>query len=234
MSRKHVDLLFILACATVAALVYSGAVRGGFVYDDARQIVRNDLILQPGNLGRALTSDVWAFKGAGAEGVWSNYWRPVFILWLVANRVAFGLDPTGWHVANLALHAAVTALSYLVLRRLGLAPPVAAGVSLVFAVHPAHVESVAWISGSPDLLYALALLASLWCVLALIERPKALSWVGALVSFALAAGAKESALVYPPIVFVTAYVLGTLDVGRAVRLRRAMFVALPFVAIAVA
>ncbi|MBK9061752.1 MAG: tetratricopeptide repeat protein [Acidobacteria bacterium] len=186
----------------MAIIVFYGAtLRGGFVYDDTRQIVRNPLVQDPGLLGRALVSDVWAFKGGG-EAV-SDYWRPTFVLWIAANARLFGLgSTTGWHAANILLHAGVTALGFALLRRWGLSPLLAGAVALLFAVHPAHAESVAWISGAPDLLMSLALLATLWFADALPERATAGTWAAALFSFALGLGAKEASFLFPVVVFV--------------------------------
>lgn len=219
--------------ALVAILVFYGAtLRGAFVYDDTRQIVRNPLVQSPELLGRALVSDVWAFKGGGGVAV-SDYWRPTFVLWIAANVRLFGVESTtGWHAASLLLHAAVTALAFALVRRWGLSPGLAGAIALLFAVHPAHAESVAWISGAPDLLMSLALLASLWFADALPESPTAQTWVPALFAFALALGAKEAAFLFPAVVFVA------LRRERGARKRppdawRAAVLASPFALIAV-
>ena len=95
-----IDFWWLLPALVLGVLVYINALGGEFVYDDLRQIVRNTLIQDGSQFWHALTSDVWAFKGDTGEP-WSNYWRPVFVLWLIGNYRAFGLDSTaGWHAAN--------------------------------------------------------------------------------------------------------------------------------------
>jgi tetratricopeptide (TPR) repeat protein len=224
------ELPWLLPAVVAAFLVFANALRGDFVYDDQRQIVRNTLIQDPALLGRALASDVWAFKGgAGAN---SNYWRPTFVAWLAANDRLFGLQSTvGWHLGNVLLHVLATALLFVVARRLGLAPPLAGAVALLFAVHPVHTESVAWISGVPDLLVAVALLAALALVLG--ARPARWRWPAALALYALALGAKEVALLVP----LGAGVAGALDPARetataAARWRRGLLAAAPFALLA--
>ena len=106
-----------------------------------------------------MTSDVWAFSVETAE-TRSNYWRPMFVLWLMVNYRFFGLIPAGWHVAAILLHGLVIVLSAETLRRLGVRPAVSAATLWTFAAHPVHVESVAWISGAPDLLVSAFLLGS--------------------------------------------------------------------------
>ena len=181
--------------------VYANAMRGEFVYDDNRQIARNALIQDNAHIGTALVSDVWAFKGGGAIAA-SNYWRPTFISWLIGNFRLFGLQPAGWHMTNLLLHLVTVMLGYCLARGLRLGKPIAAAIALVFAVHPAHVESVSWISGSPDLLLAPALLGSLLVVPSLVDSAGWRPWTAALGLYAVALGAKEVAMIFPAIVFV--------------------------------
>lgn len=189
-----------LFLAVLATAVFAGALDGVFVYDDQKQILENHLIRDPGRLGEALVSDVWAFKG-DREAAWSNYWRPTFVAWLAAGHRLFGVRSTfGWHAANLGLHAAVVVAAFLLLCRLRLPQALAAVVAAIFAVHPAHVESVAWISGSPDLLAALPQLLALLLLLPPEGQPSRARRLAALGLYALALGAKEISVVFPVLV----------------------------------
>ncbi|MEZ5312834.1 MAG: tetratricopeptide repeat protein [Thermoanaerobaculia bacterium] len=147
---------------TLAVAPFFGILHGEFVWDDVPQIRENGILRDAGRWSEAFTSDVWAFKGE-SDRPWSTYWRPLFVLWLALLYSLFGVASTlPWHAASLVLHAAVTWLVWKVACRAGLTPLSAAAVAAIFAVHPAHVESVAWISGAPDLLGALfSLLAAL-------------------------------------------------------------------------
>lgn len=222
-----------------ALLVFANTLGHGFVYDDHKQIVENHLIREPGRLGEALTSDVWAFKGERAEA-WSNYWRPAFVAWLALNDRLFALEPVGWHAANVLLHALVVALLGLALARLaqflGEAPSrLALGVALLFAVHPAHVESVAWVSGSPDLLAAAFLLGALLCQLAREGEPARWQQALGLGLFALALLSKEIAILFP-VLWAVAVALRARGRGESWpgTLARAARAALPLLALAVA
>lgn len=192
------ELRWLLPALLLAFVVFANSLQGEFVYDDQRQIVRNTLIQQPDLLWRALTSDVWAFMGGDAAA--SNYWRPTFVAYLALGVHGFGMDTFGWHLSNVLLHMLVTALAFALVRRLHASLPVAAAVALLFAVHPVHSESVAWISGVPDLLLAASLLGSLLLVSRLREQPGLLRLGLALLLYALALGAKEIALLFPLIV----------------------------------
>src|SRR4030095_8402329 len=74
-----------------------------------------------------------------------NYYRPMFMVWFLLNNQLFGLDPRGWHATTVLAHLLASLLCYgcafQLTRRFGLAF-ISAGL---FAVHPAHVESVAWV-----------------------------------------------------------------------------------------
>ncbi|MEM8964408.1 MAG: hypothetical protein AAGD38_23180 [Acidobacteriota bacterium] len=227
--RADLPVLILLAIAVFGA--FASSLGGDFVYDDQNQIVRNHLIQDPAFLGKALTSDVWAFKGE-KEAAWSNYWRPFFVLYLAVCFQLFELEPFGWHVVNLLLHLLVCALAYGVLRRFDIGRPLAAVIALLFAVHPVHVESVAWIAGAPDLLMAAPFLAALWLVTYRDWR----RWA-ALAFFALSLLAKEVAIVLPVVVALMVFLSEDDEDGRdeggvGSRLRHAALVAAPFFVVA--
>jgi protein O-mannosyl-transferase len=192
------NLKWILPLVLVVVVVFSNAASGEFVYDDNRQILRNPLIQDNSLIGKALTSDVWAFKGDGSIAA-SNYWRPTFTAWNILCFRLFGESPFGWHILNILLHAGLCVLGFFLLRRWDLSPIIAFSICLIFAVHPVHVESVTWIAGSPDLLFSLALLGSLWFAESYgkARKTKYLVVSGAL--FALALGAKEVGILCLPI-----------------------------------
>lgn len=222
--RRH-DLLAAAALALFAFAVFANSLGGDFVYDDTVQIVGNHLIRDHRYLGEALTSDVWAFKGERPVA-WSNYWRPTFVAWLIACHRLFGLASTlGWHLASVLLHALVTVLGYALLRRLGLLPAPAFAAALLFAVHPVHVESVAWISGSPDLLMSAGALGALLCLLG--RRAAAGAWLAAGALYLLALGAKEPAVVWPAIAGGVLWAAGRRRGDPAMR-RRALAATLTF------
>lgn len=195
-------ILAISALIVVNFILFSNSLTGEFVYDDTRQIVRNPLIQDPSLYGKALVSDVWAFKGDGTYTA-SNYWRPTFTAYHILNFRLFGLDPFGWHFLNLALHAVVCLLIFLLLLKWEASPGAAFSIALLFAVHPVHVESVAWISGSPDILFAASALASFWFADKWARSKRNfLSLIVALIFYGLALGSKEVALLCFPIYFL--------------------------------
>lgn len=194
------EIKWIIPLVLVCFVVFANSLGGEFVYDDTRQIVRNTLIQDNSFIWKALTSDVWAFKGDGTV-VASNYWRPTFTLWNIMCFRLFGMSPLGWHVANVVLHTGVSVVAFLLLRKWSFSATVSFVIALVFAVHPTRVESVAWIAGSPDLLFSLAFLGSLWFATSYRESRSAKHLAPAILLYAVALGAKEIGIVCLPIYY---------------------------------
>ncbi len=199
--RPRSWVLATIGLLLVTTLVYWRTLDGEFVYDDRSQIVENHLIQNPSLFWEAMTSDVWAFKGPAREKAWSNYWRPTFVTWLIANYTIFGLNPAGWHASAIMLHLMVI-LSLMYLFKIygfSLFPSLAG--STFFALHPTQVESVAWISGAHT---PLATLFMIWVVILL--RPQnnlsLKTKVAALLCMVLALTAKEIAILLPVLVGV--------------------------------
>jgi tetratricopeptide (TPR) repeat protein len=148
----------LLAAAALAALavgVYSPIRQHEFLnYDDDIYITANPGVA----LGWSREGVAWAFTTfQGAN------WFPLTRLSWMLDHELHGLDPAGFHGTSLALHALSTALLFLALARMSGSPARSAFVAAIFAVHPLHVESVAWASARKDtlsgLFFALALLA---------------------------------------------------------------------------
>ena len=142
----------LLGAVTLA--VYWLTVRCNFLnLDDTSYFTANFHVqtgLKPANF-------VWAFTTRHASN-----WHPLTWLSLMLDEELFGKSPFGPHLTNLLLHAANTALLFLLLRRLTAATWRSAVVAALFALHPLHVESVAWISERKDVLSTFFGLLSLW------------------------------------------------------------------------
>ncbi len=123
----------------------AGALANGFVYDDGLQILENPFVLNPALWSRIFTGSVMSFQGSHMD-----FYRPlqIFAYWLV-YRVA-GPNPSAFHLLNLLLYAATVWLIFRLGREL-LENHLAAFVgATLWALHPLHVEAVAWISALPD------------------------------------------------------------------------------------
>lgn len=208
------EIRWLIPILLVAILVFANSLGGEFTYDDNRQIERNPLIQDASLYGKALTSDVWAFKGDGNLTA-SNYYRPTFVAWLILNFAVFGSNPFGWHLLNILLHTGACAMAFLLLRRWNVPPILAFAITLIYGVHPIHTESVAWISGSPDLLFSLTLLSSFWFAENIAQKyafkdaknkkeivNTSLDLLFSLLLFSLALGSKEVGMLCFPLFFL--------------------------------
>jgi tetratricopeptide (TPR) repeat protein len=221
--------LFLLIAATV--IVYANSLGGDFLYDDLKQIVANPQLRSWGNILHAFVSDVWDFQRGTSTDVSLPYYRPLFTIYLTLGFKLFGLWTPGWHLLNLAVHAGATLAVYFLLRRLSGNGQMAALAAAIFGLHPAHVESVAWISGIPDPLAALFFVPSLLCYLRFREEERR-RWLAASVfAFALSALCKETALALPLIIAV--YELARKQPSLSARIKAAAGGLIPFALVAV-
>ena len=196
-SRSGLPVGGLVAVALAALLVYLSALDGDFVWDDRILIVDNASLQSWTDLGPALTRD---FFHRHEEQVPYGYYRPVVTLSYVLDAQLWGLEPRGFHLTNLLLHATNCVLVALLLARCGVGRGASMGGALLFAVHPIHTENVAWISGRTDLM------AFLWTAAAFLlhsargRRPRtsAALRVLAVTAFALALLSKEMSLVLVP------------------------------------
>jgi hypothetical protein len=217
--------LLITACAYLQTTFFE------FAYDDLPQIVYNPRIKSWDLALGYFTSDVWAQVGGLPV-----YYRPVFMLWLRANHALFGLNPVYWHLATLALHLLCCLLLYFFVCRLTEDRWIAVVTVLLFGLHPAHVEGVAWISGATEPLLASLLLGCLLCYLKHRDfgDTKMDSWQAASLLLAfLAILAKETALVIPFLIFSYEWIFGKRETSQGARLLLAVRTATPYALILV-
>jgi protein O-mannosyl-transferase len=180
-------------------LAYSGTLWFHFVYDDRGQILANAQVHYWRYLPHYFTERVWSFAYPNILG---NYYRPVFLLFLLVNYKIFGPYPAGWHLVSVAAHVAVTFLVYRLAWRLLRDRKTALVAALVFGLTPVHIESVAWVSGVTDPLLALFLLPSfLWYLNARQPGNHRRWWLaGSLAFYGLAMLSKETALILPMLI----------------------------------
>jgi hypothetical protein len=127
---------------------------------------------------------------------------PLTVFSFALERFFWGLDARVSHSINFLLHLWVVALVFFVGRRLGLSLMAAYVAALLFALHPMHVEAVAWVTARKDLLYSIFFLASLYFYLCFLEHGKAKHYIWTLLSAVFSILAKPMALSLPLILFL--------------------------------
>lgn len=160
-SSTRSTVLGVAAIAALTLAAYAPAIRGGFVWDDDAYVTENRALRSLDGL-RAIWLDVRATPQYYPL-VHSTFWAE-YHLW--------GRNPLGYHIVNVAMHAAGAVLLWLVLRRLSV--PGAFFAAAIFAVHPVHVESVAWVTERKNVLSGVFYFASLLAYLrfARVDRPR--------------------------------------------------------------
>ena len=199
----------------VTFLGYLGTLRYDFVYDDVHVIVENGSVHSWRFLPRYFTEHLWFF-----EPGMTNYYRPIFLVWLVLNHTLFGLNPIGYHLTTVLAHVTVTLLVFHLTRRLTGDQATAAIAALLFGLHPAHIEGVAWVSGVSETLLAIFFIGSFLCYLRYrdLDAGRGKLWlVAALVLAALAVFEKETGIVLPMMIFAYELIFDAGRKGRAIR-----------------
>jgi protein O-mannosyl-transferase len=159
-SRSPWFVCLLLAVATLS--VYWPVARHDFVNYDDGDYVTGNLHVQSGlNWENVL----WAFGTGHASN-----WHPLTWLSHMLDCQLFGMNPGAQHLVNLGFHIVNTLLCFLLLRHMTGAHGRSAVVAALFALHPLHVESVAWISERKDVLSTLFLLLTLWAYVCFVEN----------------------------------------------------------------
>lgn len=151
-----------IAVCALAVLLYVNVLPNTFFFDDWQQIVENPFLRQSDGLRKIFTTSVWEFRGSEAA---SNLYRPLMLAAFLLVFQLFGLNPGAYHALSVLVHAGVCLLVYAVIARLSGRPLVAGAAALLFAAHPVHTQTVAWISAYPDLLCTFFSLLAVWLYL---------------------------------------------------------------------
>ena len=146
--------LLCLALGLITLAVFAPALTHDFlVYDDQVYVTENAHV----QAGLTWQGVEWAFRSYAASN-----WHPVTWLSHMLDCQLYGLKPAGHHLTNVLLHAANTLLLFLVLSRMTGAAWRSACVAALFAWHPLHVESVAWVAERKDVLVTFFWMLTLW------------------------------------------------------------------------
>lgn len=198
------DSLWPIAALLLATLIaYLPAWHGGPLWDDEAHLTREALRSWDG-LRR-----IWFDLGATQQ-----YYPVVHSAFWLQHRL-WGDATLGYHIVNIALHALSAGLLAVLLKRLEV--PGAALAGVIFALHPVHVESVAWLTELKNTLSGFFVLSAFLVYLRFDERRDARRYGAALLLFVLALLSKSVTAVLPPALLVVFWwKRGTLDFRRDV------------------
>jgi tetratricopeptide (TPR) repeat protein len=209
--------------------LYWPATRYDFIgLDDTEHVTENPHV--QGGLSWAGVK--WAFGNTEQAGTWAP------LLWL-SHQLAcqiFGLNPWGHHLINILLHAANTALVFLVFRRMTGATWRSLVVAALFGLHPLRVESVVWVTERKDVLSTLFWMLTLWMYAKYVEaaevrNSKSSKWYNAaLAMFVLGLMSKAMLVTLPCVLLLLDY--WPLERFKSNRVRRLLVEKIPFFGLA--
>jgi tetratricopeptide (TPR) repeat protein len=199
--RSKLAICLMLAVITFA--VYLPVLQCQFVnYDDNVFVTANP------HLRNGLTWEAveWSFAaGLIYSSPNVDYWRPLSFLSHALDIQLFGLHPAGHHLMSLVIHVAATLALFLVLNSMTGALWRSAFVAAVFAIHPLHVESVAWIAERKDVLSGLFFILTLGAYTGYCQNPSVSRYLLVLGLFALALMSKPVAVTLPFVLLLLDY-----------------------------
>jgi tetratricopeptide (TPR) repeat protein len=195
---SHWKFIAVCAClAVVTCVVFAQTFHFDFVnYDDPTYVYQNTRITS----GINLSNVAWAFTHVHSEN-----WHPLTTITHMLDCQVHGLN-AGWHhFTNVLLHFLAVVLLFVALERMTSALWRSAFVSAVFAVHPLHVESVAWIAERKDVLSALFFMLTLLAYLRYTRAPSIGRYLTVAIVFALGLMSKPMLVTLPFVLLLLDY-----------------------------
>src|SRR5437762_4869514 len=189
-------LTICLFLAAITWLVFGQTLNHEFVnYDDEIYVYENAKV----TAGLSLQNAFWAFTHTVC-----NNWHPLTIISHMLDCQLYGQRPAGHHFTNVLLHTVAVVLLFLVLQQMTGALWQSAFVAAVFAIHPLHVESVAWVAERKDVLSGVFFMLTLLAYIRYARAPS--TWRYLIVTFVFALG-----LMSKPMLVTVPFVLLLLD-----------------------
>jgi tetratricopeptide (TPR) repeat protein len=193
--RREALIVLVLVLAT--AIAYAPVLLNDFVNFDDALYVRDNPSVRAGLTARSVR---WAWTALHA-----GYYQPLTWMSFQLDTQLFGTAPWGYHLTNLLWHVANVVLLFGLLRRLTGALWRSAAVAALFAVHPLHVESVAWVTERKDVLSTFFALLTIWAYQAYAVRRAPGWYLCALVALALGLMAKPMLVTLPCVLLLLDY-----------------------------
>ena len=194
---KYCSFWICLALVLITAVVFYQVCTYDFVdYDDQVYVYENPNI----QTDFTLKAIKWAFSANR-----SSNWHPLTWLSHMLDWQLFGLAAGGHHCTNLVFHIANTLLLFIVLKQMTHRIWPSAFVAALFALHPLHVESIAWVSERKDVLSTFFWMLTMWAYFRFVGRPKISSYLLVVIFFALGLTAKPMLVTLPFVLLLLDY-----------------------------
>ncbi len=192
MKRESNKLYVISICVALVLatiIAYEPVRHNDFVgYDDPKYITKNPNV--SGGITRQ--SVIWAFTKS-----YSANWHPLTWLSHMLDCEIYGLNPLGHHITNVLIHTANSVLLFWVLRKMTGTIWPGAFIAAIFALHPVHVESVAWAAERKDVLSSLFWMLTMLAYVRYAEQPNLKRYVLVLSAFLMGLMSKPMVVTLP-------------------------------------
>jgi len=195
-TSKEQILIVCILLAAVTLAVYWQVRHFDFVFDDVAYVTENNHLRS----GITAESVRWAFSTK-----YFGLWNPLIWLSLMLDYQLYGLHPGAYHMTNLILHILTTLLLFSLFHRMTGALWKSAFVAAFFALHPLHVESVAWIAERKDVLSAFFWMLTLYLYAYYAENPSAKKYLLVLLAFVCALMSKPMVVTLPVVMILLDY-----------------------------
>ena len=196
-AQKRLAFGISILLIAVTLIVYNSVLKSDFLnFDDDVYITSNSHVLQ----GLSWEGIKWAFSAK-----YANNWHPLTWLSHMMDVQLFKLNPSGHHCTNLFFHILATLLLFGFLRYLTGKLWISGFIAALFALHPLHVESVAWVAERKDVLSAVFWFAALWAYVYYVRRPNTGRYLTVLMLFGLGLLSKPMLVTLPIILLFLDY-----------------------------
>jgi tetratricopeptide (TPR) repeat protein len=196
-AQKHSRILICLFLAIAVVSVYGQMLGHDFVYYDDHQYAADNAHVKAGLTVEGLK---WAFTTLYVE-----FWHPLTWLSLMLDTQLFGVAAGGYLFSNLLLHILNALLLFIFFNRSTGSVWQSGLVAALFALHPIHVESVAWIAQRKDVLSTFFWMLTLLCYGFYVERPGPKRYLGVILALILGLMAKPMLITLPLVLLLLDY-----------------------------
>lgn len=197
--RDHRIMLLIIASVSVGVFLPTLPYQLTY-YDDATLLDNMRRLVHDGQSFTSLFSQSVFGPASGGQ---DHFYRPVLMLSLYSDVLIYGDKLSGFHFTSILLHALSSCLLFVLCLKLKFSARLSFAASILFTIHPALVQAVAWIPGRNDILLTLFALSSLIFLIRYLEDGKLMPLCMHLLLFFMSLLTKETAVLLPVIFFIT-------------------------------
>ncbi|OGS21216.1 MAG: hypothetical protein A2252_05970 [Elusimicrobia bacterium RIFOXYA2_FULL_39_19] len=192
------NTLLLILLGLISVSVYINTYKNTFMWDDEQLIQEDRYAHSFTSIGYIFTPKYWINDFPGPE----KRYRPLRMVTFMFDRMLWRDNVMGYHLTNTVMNTAVVLLVYAILMQMTKNNIGAFLGAVIFAVHPVHTETVAWVKNRTDILCCIFMLLSFWVFIRNEEKKFVYSGVLQLFFFIMALLSKEMAVILPAILMM--------------------------------